>query len=240
MFDRIKKFNRYQDYYAFSSLEVKMAILFSVIFIVVERQLEIYENIYEYSEPLMNLILYIISGEFCLFGMVLAGMALVISIITKSMRVQMKKQDKEDMSERILSQFEFSAFNLVLQIIYLFIVYLFLSSKIQVIDKKYFIFINIVILYHLFFNMFYVLQLIGNCIKINNIKEKCDKIDKVDKSLLDVANEIRIDYILVILLKEKNIKRDDFVKAIDEIIEKGNYSDSKSLKEYLHNYYQVK
>ena len=79
MFDRIKKFNRYQDYYAFSSLEVKMAILFSVIFIVVERKLEIYENIYEYSEPLMNLILYIISGEFCLFGMVLAGMALVIS-----------------------------------------------------------------------------------------------------------------------------------------------------------------
>lgn len=237
MFERIKKYKRYKDYITISSLEVKCAIICTVLFCIIGRFLDIYQNIQEYSDILMNLVLYTISGEFCLFGMVLAGIALVVSLITESMRKQMKSQGLDDFSERIMSQFEFSAANLVVQIMYLFAVYLVLSSDRRVLDEKSFYAIFVFVIYHLSFNVFYILQLISNCIKLNSIKEKCGKINQIEKTLLDSANEIRIDYILAIMLKEKNINRDEFVKMIDEMIEKSNYEDSAKLKQYIHNYY---
>lgn len=240
MFERIKKYKRYRDYITISTLEVKCAIICTLLFCISERLLDIHKNIQEYSDILTNLILYIISGEFCLFGMVLAGIALVVSMITESMRKQMRKQKLSDLSERILSQFEFSAANLVVQIIYMIIIYLTLASDKVVLNKKEFYIVFILVVYHLSFNIFYILQLISNCIKLNSIKEKCETINRIEKSLLDSANEIRIDYILAILLNERNINRDDFLKKIDEMIEQGNYKNSIELKEYINNYYKRK
>lgn len=240
MFGRIKKYKRYKDYFAVETLEVKASIVCVLIFLLFERVLGLYENIYEFSEALMNLVLYIISGEFCLFGMVLAGMALIVSIITKPMREQMQKQNAGDMSERILSQFEFSAVNLIIQILYLFLIYLALASKQEVLNKIWFYIVFIFLGYHLSFNIFYMLQLLGNCIKLNNIKDKCEVIEQIDKSLPDTANEIRIDYILALVLKEKNIDRTEFLKTIDEMIEKSNYANQCELKTYIHDYYEGK
>lgn len=240
MFGRIKKYKRYKDYFAVETLEVKSSLICVLIFLLFERVLGLYKNIHEFSDALMNLILYVISGEFCLFGMVLAGMALIVSIITKPMREQMQKQNAGDMSERILSQFEFSAANLVIQILCLFLIYLTLASKKNVLNKIWFYSILVLVVYHLSFNIFYILQLLGNCIKLNNIKDKCDAIERIDKSMIDTANEIRIDYILALILREKGMNRTEFLKTIDEMVEKSNYVDHRELKTYIHNYYEGK
>lgn len=237
MFERIKKYKRYKDYFAMSTIEVKFSCLSTIVFLVIEYYLRIYNNIGEFSDSIMNLILYIISGEFCLFGMILAGITLIVSLITKSMRVYMDKYDMKNLSERILSQFEFSAFNLVIQIMYLFIAYLALGRNVQVIDKKMFLLMYALIVYHLSFNVFYILQLLGNCIQLNNIKDKCEKVEQLEKNVYEIANEIRIDYLLALVLKDKNINKYEFIQTLDEMLEKGNYKDKKQVRKYFHSYY---
>ena len=50
---------------------------------------------------------------------------------------------------------------------------------------------------------------------------------------MDVANEIRIEYILAILFKKKDIKRDIFIKDLFTIVDKSNIQNKQFIKEYF-------
>lgn len=88
-----------------------------------------------------------------------------------------------------------------------------------------------------FFNLFYIISLIGECIKINKIKTQSREIISLEKTIYDIANEFRIDFILAILLKEKNLNREQLLKELCSMIDKSNISDGEIIKEYFRNYY---
>ena len=78
--------------------------------------------------------------------------------------------------------------------------------------------------------------MIGECIKINEIKNKCEKVASLEKTTIDIANEVRIDYILAVLLKDRGNKS-HLMNALIEIIDKSNISDKQAIKDYLKKYY---
>ena len=86
--------------------------------------------------------------------------------------------------------------------------------------------------------MFYIIALIENCIKINEIKNTINKIYEVEKTTVDRANELRIDYILAIVLEEKGISKNDMLKTLYNMIDKTKETNEKELKEYLGRYYK--
>ena len=55
--------------------------------------------------------------------------------------------------------------------------------------------------------------------------------------MMDTANEIRIDYILAIILKERGVKRDVFLNEILQMVDKSNLKEGEDLKKYLYSYY---
>ena len=138
----------------------------------------------------------------------------------------------------MLSQFEFSAFNLTIEIVYIIFLQFCLASPKGVVDKSLFIIIFAIAIYHTFFNIFYILALIGNCIEINSVKDSCEVMPKLDKSKVNMANEIRIDYILAIILKERGIKKEDFLKELFHMIDQSGLKGGEDLKDYLQNYYK--
>ena len=95
-----------------------------------------------------------------------------------------------------------------------------------------------VVVYHYVFNIFYIVALIGNCIEINEIKNTCTDISSNDRCKLGVANEIRIEYILALLLKEKGITRNMLLTNLFDIIDKSNIGEKQEIKDYLSSYYQ--
>lgn len=239
MFGRIKKYSRYSDYYAVKCFEIKIAIVLTVIssyFFL--GKLDFYEHFLEYQDDIKQIILTLVGGEFTLLGMSLAGMAIITGIFSPEALKMINSVDKNDTINRILSQFEFSALNLGIQIAYLLFMYLLIVSNRAVTAFPIFAICFVVTIYHFIFNMFYIVALIGNCIKVNEIKNICTDISSFDRSNISIANEIRIDYILAMLLKERDIKRETMLKDLFNIIDKSNISNRQEIKDYLSNYYQ--
>lgn len=121
--------------------------------------------------------------------------------------------------------------------VYFIVVYLSFSSKMPMIGVRAFAIIFVFITYHFCFNLFYIIALVENCIKINEIKGKCNVISQLEKSEIDVVNELRIDYLLAIILKESGIKRDDMLSKMFDMIDMSNISEPQKIKDYLKSYY---
>lgn len=241
MIDRIKRYKRYRDYYALSSFEVRSGIACAVIISwLLFDKLEMYELFQLYQSDLKQIISVIIGGEFSLLGMSLAGMAIITSIFSQDEIKIINSIDTSDTINRVLSQFEFFALNIGFQMVYLIAIYLMLTSNKLLIDKIWFVTIFLVIVYHFCFNIFYIISLIENCIKINEIKGVCTKIATVEKSNVDIANELRIDYILKIIIEERNIDKARMLDDLFEMLDKTNIQNPQKIKDYLQNYYYGK
>lgn len=240
MFKRIWIYKRYKDYVSLKSFEVYLAIVLTLLFsVALFGPLDVYGEFSYYEEVVNTICQCIIAGEFGLLGMSLAGMAIITSLLTANMLQAINKVDKNDTINRVLSQFEFSAFNLVLQIIYMLFLDVCLSSPRELVAKPAFIGIVVVSLFHLFFNVLYILALIGNCIEINSIKTSYELISEMEKTTVEAANEVRIDYILAVVLKDRDMNKKDMIKGLNEIIDKGNLKNGEEVKKYFHDYYNL-
>lgn len=238
MFERIKKYKRYKDYFALQSMEVKFAGCLTVIFyLLFYYVLDFREKFYLYLTDIKQILAMIIGGEFTLLGMSLAGLTIVVTLLSPNEMEIIEKVDKRNTIDRVLSHFEFSAFNLTIQLVYLFFLYFIFMSDKNVINALSFWAIFIVTVYHFFFNIFYIVALIGSCIMINTIKRNCYKISLIERPLLGVANEIRIEYLLAILLKDKGIDKKTYLNKLYEIIDKTNMENKEEVKKYLEKYY---
>lgn len=238
MIARIKKYKRYGDYYAIKCFEVKIAILVTVIlsylFVV---KLDCYNYFFVYQNDIKQVLLTLVGGEFTLLGMSLAGMAIITAMFSPEVLKIINSIDKNDTINRVLSQFEFSALNLGIQIVYLIVIYLSVASNAKVIIFPAFIICFLITSYHFTFNVFYIVSLIGNCIRINEIKNICTNISMIDKNYVSIANEVRIDYILALILKERGINRESMLKDLFNIIDQSNILNKQEIKEYLSHYY---
>lgn len=238
MFERIKIYKRYKDYYAIRTFEVRMAGILTVIFgLFFCYILDFRELFITFQEDLKQIIVMIISGEFTLLGMSLAGIAIVVSLLSPEELKIIEKVDRNSTVDRVLSQFEFSALNFVLQIVYLIIIYFLITCDREVVREWIFWSVFAVIVYHFLFNLFYVVALVGSCIKMNSIKRKCYRISFNERSLVDAANEIRIEYLLAIILKDKGIEKESFLKKLDEMIDLSKMQNKDEVKKYLKDYY---
>lgn len=238
MIERIRRYKRYQDYYALNCFEVRSAAVCTVIISwLLLCNLDLYEEFQIYQGDLKQIISVVVGGEFSLLGMSLAGMAIITSIFSQETIRMINSVDKNDTVNRVLSQFEFFALNLGIQMIYLITIYLTITSNKLLINKTSFVIVFILVIYHFCFNLFYIIALIENCIKINEIKNICNKITMIEKSNIDVANELRIDYMLAMLLKERNIDRAKMLNDLFQMLDKSNIQKRQDIKEYLRNYY---
>ena len=238
MIKRIKQYERYRDYYSLNCFEVQAALLCMIVISwLCIINLDLYECFTKYQNDLKQIISAVVGGEFSLLGMSLAGMAIVTSIFAPKTLKIISSFDYNNNIDIVLSQFEFFALNLAIQMVYLIVIYLTIISDKPLLNKGYFVIIFVVVIYHFCFNIFYIISLIENCIKINAIKNIGDRIDMIKKSNIDIANEVRIDYILAMLLKEKNIGKKILLNDLYKIIDEMNIPNKQDIKEYLSNYY---
>ncbi len=239
MFNRIKQYQRYKDYYSLKSFEVKGSLLVTVILVSIAIfVIDLYDSFFGYQQDIKQLIITIISGEFTLLGMSLAGMAIVVSLLSPELMSIINKVDKNDTVNRILSQFEFFALNMGIQISYLFFILLIIMSDVKIAPIGIFLVVFTLASYHFFFNLFYIIALVGACIKLNGIKYKCHNILFNEKTLMDMANEIRIDYLLEVLYKDKNISKGEIMKELNLLVDRTNLKEKEDVKRYLNHYYK--
>jgi len=171
-----------------------------------------------------------------LIGILLAGIGFITSIFTKDKRIIINEISKEGVIENILVSFEFLAFIIGIQVFEFFLIYLCLYSPQKLVSSFYFYIITIMSIYFFVFTIFYTISLIGNCIQIHSILNNLDKGIYIQKDLLSKANEVRIDFILKLILN--NTEPQTFRNELLKYVENSTMKNKEEVKKYLENYYK--
>lgn len=235
MVSRLCKFDRYKDFISIKSWEVKAALFTAfAISAFLAYFLDFYGELGNYVDTICEIIVCLIGVEFGLLGIILAGLAIIVGLVSKDVYLAIKNINAE-IIPRLMSQYEFCAICLVAQIVYFLVVPILLNSNLPLPDKRIFYILFFLILYHLFFNTYYLIALLGNCIHFIEIKNKIYDIDEIEKTTIDIANEIRIELLMGKVLR--GMEREELVNQLETVVEMSNIENKDEIKQYFRNYY---
>ncbi|WP_208592310.1 hypothetical protein [Gracilibacillus suaedae] len=236
--DRFAANKKWKDYISFKRFECKAALLATLSLLIFSMYIDIYDNFNNYIIAFQNLTIYIVQALLGLLGIILAGVAIIISVFNKNTLKKIKEigEDK-DFINKILISFEFLAFNTGIGILLFLIMHLSLYSQIQLVGKFNLYLIFSVLTYFLFFVIFYAISLIGNTIRLYYISNLYNDIETVEKSVYIKANEMRIDFILNTIIADANITREEFIESLNAYVEASNIENKDEIKEYFKKYY---
>lgn len=231
MLESFRKYEKYKDYFRFSQLECKIALVSSIIIGYIAFKLNIYENYSIYIEALKDILIGIATGMLGMIGTILTGIALILSLIDDNFIKRIKDENKIN---KIITSFQFLVFNLGIGTVYYFILYFCLYIPYNIYSEIFYVII-ILSIYFFVFLLFYTIGLIYNSIKIFFIKNIYSKVDKLDKRIVESANEIKIDLILSQIYSDD--ETNNFLKSLLEVIDKSEMENKEELLNYIKNYY---
>lgn len=234
MIDIIKKNGRWKDYFNIKEPEVCFSIVFTIIIMAVSVLVNIYGDFRLYQEDVKSLFYCIIGAFIGIAGFSLSGIAILTSMFTEKQIETIEKNNGRGVIERIMSSFAFLAFNVVAFVGVMIIILICVTGELQIPNAVVFYAVEAICIYAIFFNMFYTVSLVFNCIQCFSIKRIYDK--NSEKDFFEKANEVRIDYMLSFILKENGISREQFLKSLNQYSAHSEYE--KELIEYFKNYYR--
>lgn len=220
--------------------EVKSSIFVTIIFVGFFWYVDLYGNIVTFIEVLCSCMECLIGALIGLLGFTLSGITIIVSLFTKEEIKLIKRVNNKDIVDEVLSSYVFLAENVAIQCVGLFIIDIILNSDLPIVDIRLFYFLITIVVYHIAFIIFYTTALVKNCIKIYKIKSLYDELDSVEKRDYELANEIKIDYILSIIMKKYDISLEEIVSDIINLTEESEIEDKDKVIRYIKNQYNIK
>lgn len=236
MIEKMLKNKKYKDYYNFNNSECKISIIISIIVIIIalNPQIDLFENFSIYKAGLQNITIYIASGLLAMIGVILAGIALLLGLLDDEFKKSIKDVVPGEPVKEIMLSFEFLAINLGFASLIFFVIHFFLYVNIYI-DKIIFYILIFISVYYFTFLVFYTIALISNSIELYLVKDIYKEISNNEKSMYDKANEVRIDYILLKILKQE--ERECLLQELEEIVDEMGIDEKESIKKYFKDYY---
>lgn len=238
MFERFKKYSKWGEYFSWKEWEVKVAVIGTVIAVIFSIFLNIYGEFTYYEEPLKNLLLYLIGGFIGLIGIVLSGIAIVVSLFDEKQKELIDKINGKGTLERLMCSFEFLAFNLGISVMYLIALYLTICSRRPLVNKELYIILLGLTIYAILFNLFYTISLVGNCVSLTRVKTTYTAIIENEKNIYNVVNEVRIDFLVATLLQQHSVTKNQFMEGLEEHVKSSNIPNKDNVIEYFRKYYE--
>lgn len=238
MSSRIIENKKWKDLYNIKESEVKISLILTIIVLAVAIILDFHNSFIELEEAVKSVLSVFLGGLLAMLGFVLAGIAIVISLFDPKMLRMLRNLKKEKIVLQILISFEFSAFFIAVTVFIIVILYIAVSTNVPIINGIYFYGIFGLTVYSIIFNIFYIIALIGNCIRVYQISISFEELDFIERSLIDEANEIRIDYILNSLGKISNITREDLKHKLIEFAVNSEKDSKNEIIQYFSEYYK--
>ncbi|MFJ7932114.1 hypothetical protein [Peribacillus sp. NPDC096448] len=212
---RLTRNKRWFDFVNFKNLECQAALLFAIVLLVVINLLHVHETFSSFLIAFQNITLGIAQALIGMLGFVLAGIAIITSTLKKDVVKKIEQVNGKGTIEQILSSFEFLAINISISIVLFYVVYLMLYSPSKLIGTGFFNCMVFLISYLFIFTIFYSAALVSNCAKLFLINNTYEEIVTNEKKLIEVANEVRIDFMLNALFQENQISKEEFLMRLD-------------------------
>lgn len=232
----ITKNGRWKDYFNYKESEVKLSVIFAIVFLLVSMVIDVYGKFYLYADEIKSLFYCLIGAFIGIAGIALSGIAILVSMFTEKQIETIEKNNGQGIIEKIMSSFAFLAFNVIIGVIWMIIAIMIITGVEWMPNQIVFYFVEFLGIYYILFNLFYTVSLVFNCIQCFSIKRIYDT--NSEKAFFDKANEVRIDYILSYVLRQNDISREQFLKTLDKYSANSEYE--KELIDYFKNYYREK
>lgn len=234
MIEIIRKNGRWKDYFKFKEAEVKLSCMVTVILVLVSILVNMYGKFEQYQPEIKSLFYCLIGAFIGIAGFSLSGIAILTSMFTEKQIETIEKNNGRGVIERIMSSFAFLAFNVVFAVLFMIILLIIITGIEKMPPQIIFYLLEALYTYIVFFNLFYTVSLVFNCIQCFTIKRIYDV--NSEKDFFDKANEVRIDYILSYILRQNNISREQFLETLDGYSANSEYEEA--LIDYFKNYYR--
>lgn len=240
MLKRFSKYKKWSDYLNLNNSEVKIALTITAILVLFYFLFDVYGHFYDIQDSLGNFISCLMGGSFGLLGFALSGIAIVTTLFSKDVHDLINLVNGAGKMEKLMCSFEFLAFNVAVGIVLDSLLYFALSYSQAVINEVFFFIVYIFFCYFSLFNIFYTVSLVGNCLKLYELKNNYEGIAQGINNLKVEANEVRIDYIMLTLVKNKLIDPDTFMEELErEILDRCSSKNKKDIKDYFSKRYGV-
>ena len=219
--------------------ESKVSLIFTLGFIFIYESLDIYNNFNEFQIAFQNIAIYIAAALIGMLGIILAGISIMTSSLNRDNMKLMEILNDKYVTERVLVSFEFLAFLIGIQVIVFFNIYLILHSSMNLIPKPSLYFIIIPTVYIFIFSLFYTVSLVGDSIQFFLTTKTYDKINELDKSIISIANELRIDFILKLIIENGRIDDTAILNSLIKYCEISNFDKKEEVLKYLKSVYDI-
>jgi len=238
IFGRFSQYKKWNEYLNRKSFEFKFSIVGTVTILLFLFYIDLYNNFYDFLEPVQNIALYLATASLGMLGIILAGIAIFITMLDKEFISNLERVNPEAKikSRGLLVSFEFLAFNISILSILLYMIYLILFKKSDLLPLCSFYIIMSLVVYFLLFNISYILSLISNCVRLFYINTIYQDISDNEKEIQLMANSIKVDYLLFKLSHAQKNDHNTQVSLNDLLI----YVDTLEIerKEYIKRYLQ--
>lgn len=234
---RLTRNKKWLDYVNLKSIECQASLLFSIIILAIINLLHVHEKFSSFLVTFQNITLGIAQALIGMLGFVLAGIAIIISTLKKDVVKKIEQVNGKGKVEQILSSFEFLTLNISISIVLFYIVYLMLGSPSKLVSSGIFNCMVFFLSYLFIFIIFYSTSLVSNCAKLFLINNTYEDIVANEKNLIEVANEVRIDFMLNTLVQGNQISREEFLNKLDQFVDQSNVKDKGKVKDYFKSYY---
>lgn len=235
IFGRFNENKKWNDYFNLKTFECRISLLMVAVIVVTFVILRVYDNFNDFLTPLQNITIYIASALIGMLGIILAGIAIIIGVLNNNIVKSIEKLNDKGSIQKVLVSFEFLAFNIGIGILIFFLIHIILYSHKGIIPEFPFYFVLIIISYLFSFIIFYAVSLISNSVRVFFITGLYSDIINNEKTIYDLSNEIRIDFILRSILKDTS--KEEFLAKLFEMIDSSDIKDKEAVKTYLKNYY---
>ena len=168
MIKHIIKQTVWKDIINIKEWEVKISLALTIIVMLVLHQLKFYDLFDEYKELLQELFRGYITSFFGMLRFVLAGFAVIIGLFGDAIsKTDIKEPEK--ILFTILARLKFSALSITFLIIYLSVIKFVIQSTVIQLERIPFILALSLTNNLVFFNIFYVISLVGSGMKFSGL-----------------------------------------------------------------------
>ncbi|CEQ14862.1 hypothetical protein [Paraclostridium sordellii] len=237
MIKRFFKYNKFNEIANLKLIECKIAFLTTLILLFVFYKIKIYDEFKLFEPAVQNVAIYIAAALIGMLGIILAGIAFMTSSLNKENMESIEKINGSNSIEKVLVSFEFLAFLVGIQVIEFFTIYIILFSTLNLVGEITFYGLAALITYLFTFTLFYTVVLVGDSIQFFLLTRTYDKINEMDKSVVSIANEVKIDFILKILIENYGIEVEEITSKLIEHCENCTIDKKEDVITYLKNMY---
>lgn len=227
------------DFFDFSEKQVKVSIIMSVLlegFVM----FEIYKNFHQYIDMIKDLLLEILGGYIGLLGFTLSGIAIITALFSKENFDTIQASESiQKLFSRNIDRFFYLTKVIGICILILVISYVAICSDKKILPWYFFLIWTLVLIYAITFSITYTINIVKQIIKLYRFKNKLDEIENVKRTILDDANEIRIDILIKVLHEQFGLDEKAYYNILMKLTENAEFENKNEVLDYFKNHYDL-